>query len=163
MKSRLKKIDTTNNKSPENLLKAIYRIAFFSYEPAIAKYPFLKKYLKKEKDPKARWVILMTAAGVGNALLTKEAYPGKRDEILKSIESISGLAEIVNNFCDFMLGMYKENEKFYQIGFGAWIIRHIRDNKPLPEERDETLKEMDEINQTVGQLLNATIEDYETK
>jgi hypothetical protein len=54
-----------NNESPKNLLEAISRIALFSYEPAIKKYPFLEKYLKRGKDPKMEWVLLMTAAGAG--------------------------------------------------------------------------------------------------
>jgi hypothetical protein len=150
----------TNNKSPKNLLEAINRIAFFSYEPAVEKYPFLKKYLKREIDLKAEWTLLMTAAGAGYVLLTKEDYHGEHDEIIKSIESVNGLPGIVKKFMDFMSDMYKNDEKFYHIGIGAWIMRQIKGNNILLEGKEETLKQIDEINITVVQLLNSTIEDY---
>jgi len=69
----------TNNKSPKSLLEAIARIAYFSYEPTIKKYPFLKKYLKREKNPKLWWGSLVAIAGAGYVLLTKEDYPGEHD------------------------------------------------------------------------------------
>lgn len=143
-------------------MEAIWRIALFSYEPTIKKYPFLKKYLKREKDPKMQWVLLMTAAGAGYVLLTKEDYPGEHDEIEKSIESINGLPGIVMNFMEFMSDLYKKDEKFYAIGIGSWIMRQIKGNNILCEGKEEALKQIDEINITVGKLLSFTIEDYVT-
>jgi len=149
-----------DNESPKNLLEAISRITLFSYEPAMLKYPFLKKYLERQKDPKAQWILLMTAAGAGYVLLTKEEYPGEHDEITRVIESVNGLPGIVKVFMEFMTDMYKTNKLYYEIGIGAWIIRQIKGDNIFLEGKEETFKQMDEINMTVVRLLNSTIEDY---
>lgn len=143
-------------KVPSGLLKEIASISYFSYEPAIAKYPFLKKYLSKEKDPKAQWAVWMTAAGAVYVLLTKEAYPGEHDEIIKSIENVEGLDVFVEDCADFMLKVLKDNIEFYPHAFGFWMITRIKGGKP-------TLKEMEGLPKEIMKLLNLTIQDYEAK
>lgn len=143
-------------KQPFNLLEAIARIAKFSYEPSIIKYPFLKKYLKKEKDPEKEWVLWVTAAGAGYALSKKEAYSGEHDELIKSIASIKGLSGLVENFTVFIQDVYKNNKKLYPVGIGFWVIEKIKGDKPSVEE-------LDNFPFDIGKLLDLTIEDYEAK
>jgi len=139
-----------------SLFEAISRISYFSYEPTITKYPFLKKYLNKEKDPRAEWVLWMTAAGAVYVLLTKEAYPGEHDEIIKSIKNVEGLQKIVKDCANFMSDIYKNNIKLYPYAIGFWIITRIKREKP-------TLEELEGIPQDIGKLFNSTIQDYEAK
>ncbi len=159
-KTRVKGPQMNNDKSAGSLFEAICRIADFSYEPAIQKHPFIKEYLEKEKDPRSEWILLVTAAGTGYVLLTKEDYPGEHDEIRRSMESINGLPEIVQNFIEFMTRMYEQDKVLYRIGMGAWIMHQmVGDNFSLVE-KDEMLKQIDEINVTTGKLISLAIENY---
>ena len=150
----------TNNKSQKSLLEAIARMALFSYEPAIKKHPFLLKYLQSAKDPKMDWVLLMTAAGAGYVLLTKEDYPGEHDEMAKSVQSTDGLPGIVAKFMEFMSGLYQKDERFYHLGIGAWMVRQIKGEEFSDVGKEEAIKQVDEVNVSVGRLLTLTIDDY---
>jgi hypothetical protein len=143
-------------KEPSNLLEAIVRIAKFSYEPSITKYPFLKEYLKKEKDPEMDWVLWVTAAGAGYALSKKEAYPGEHDELINSAIFIEELPEFIKNFAVFIQGVYKNNKDLYSIGIGFWILTKIKGDKPSAEE-------LNSFPFDIGKLIDLTIEDYEKK
>ena len=141
-------------KQSKTLLEAIVRISGFSYETCIAKYPFLKEYLKNEKNPKESWILWVTAAGVGYALSKKEAYSGEHDELIKSITTIEGLHKIVENFAIFIQETYKNNKKLYPLSIGFWIITKIKNNKPSSEE-------LENFPIDIGKLLDLAIEDYE--
>lgn len=143
-------------KQPPNLLEAIARIAKFSYEPSTTKYPFLKEYLKKEKNPEIEWILWVTAAGAGYALSKKEAYSGEHDELIKSVASVEGLSRLVENFAVFIQDVYKNNKDFYPSGIGFWIITKIKGGKP-------SMEELNSFSFDIGKLLNLTIEDYEAK
>ena len=97
-------------KEPARLLEAIVRIAHFSYEPSISKYPFLKEYLTKEKNPKTEWVLLMTVAGTGYALLTKEGYHGEHDELMKSIIEVKGLGVDIGKILTSTIHDYEKDK-----------------------------------------------------
>lgn len=145
-------------KEPPSLLQAIARISNFSYEPSIVKYPFLKEYLKKEKDPKMEWTLWMTAAGVGYALSKKEEYPGEHNELIKSIvaATIDGLPKIVESFVIYIQDIYKNKDEFYLLAIGFWVITRIKKGKPTSEE-------LKKLPQDIGKLLTSTIQDYEAE
>jgi hypothetical protein len=143
-------------KAPSSLFETISRISYFAYEPIIAKYPFLKEYLKKEKDPRTAWSLWMTAAGAAYVLLTKEAYLGEHNEIIESIENVEGLQNFVKDCANFMSDVYKKNRKFYPHAIGFWIVTRIKGEKP-------TLEELEGLPQDITKLLNSTIQDYEAK
>ena len=143
-------------KGSPNLLEAITRISYFSYEPSIAKYSFLKDYLEKKDKPKEEWVLWMTAAGVGYALSTKEAYPGEHDELLKSIEEIDDLPKIVESFAVFIQNVYKNKNELYPLGIGFWVITKIKDEKPTVEEANGLCLD-------IGEILSSTIQDFEAE
>jgi hypothetical protein len=137
-----------------NLLTSIARIAELSFELSMAKFPFLKKYFKDVNDPQKEWVLWVTAAGAGYVLLTKESYPGEHDEIINSIESIEGLPKIVAEFVNSMNKIIKTKKELYPFGIGMWILTSIKKVKP-------TVKELKTFSQTIVELLNLTIENYE--
>jgi len=143
-------------KQTSSLLEAITRIAKFSYEPCIAKYPFIKEYLKNKEDPKGEWILWVTAAGSGYALSKKEAYSGEHDELIKSITTVGELPKFVENFAIFIQDVYKNNNKLYPIGIGFWIITRIKNGKPSTEE-------LNSFPMDIGKILDSTIQDYEEK
>ena len=144
-------------KASSSLLEAIARISNFSYKPIIAKYPFIKKYLKREKDPQTEWVLWMTAAGSGYALSTKESYPGEHGELVKSVTNIgSGLSKLVENFTVSIHNAYKWDEERYQSMIGIWVITKIKNGKP-------TLEEANGVAQGITKLLILAIQEYEAE
>lgn len=161
-----KEAQVGSNESDGSLLEAISRIAYFSYEPTIQKYPYIKEYMEKNaesSDLRLDWAMLVTAAGAGYVLLTEEDYPGEHAEMTRSIESMDELSTIVKAFSDFMTKMYAANEQFYHIGMGAWILHQITGKEFAVLDKDKWLEQADEINVTVGQLITLTIEDYVKK
>lgn len=139
-----------------SLLEAISRISNFSYERFIAKYPSLREYSNKKKDPKDDWVLWMTAAGAGYALLTKETYLGEHDEIEKSISTTSeALLKIVVSFMQTMADFSKNTKKPLSVEMiGLWVLSNFKEEKPALEEANE-------IGPDIGEILISTIHDYE--
>jgi hypothetical protein len=142
-------------KEPTSLLEAIARISTFSYEPLVSKYPYFKDYLKKHEDPKAELTLWMTAAGAGYALVTKEAYAGEHDEIIKSILTIEGLQRLVEDFAK-KVSDFKDNEKKRALVIPIWIISHLKDGKP-------TMEDINGPGIDIAKLLDLCIRDYEAK
>ena len=62
--------------------------------------------------------------GAGYALITKEAYHGEHDEVIKSIVAIDGLSGFVEDLANIMLGV-KDNEKQRALALPVWVISHI--------------------------------------
>lgn len=141
---------------PPNLLSAIAQISNFSYEGFIEKYPFLREYLKKNKDPKGEWNVWVTAAGAGYALSTKEAYKGEHDELIKSISNIKGYSNAVENFAVFIQDIYKTMKEQYPVAIGFWIIMKIKNGKPTADELKQFPKD-------IGKMLDLTIRNFEAK
>ena len=142
-------------KEPKSLLEAITRISTFSYEPLVSKYPYFKDYLKKHEDPKAELTLWMTAAGAGYALVTKEAYAGEHDEIIKSILTIEGLQRLVEDFAKKMSGI-KDNDENRALILPIWIISHLKNEKP-------TMEDINGPGIDIAKLLDSCIRDYEAK
>lgn len=145
----------TTEKEPSSLLEAIVRISSFSYEPLVSKYPFFNDYLKNHKDPKAELTFCMTAAGAGYVLVTKEAYVGEHDEITKSILTIDGLYEFVEDFANIMLRV-QDNEKQRTLALPVWVISHLKGEKPTTED-------IEGPGIDIAKLLDLCIRDYEAK
>ena len=77
-------------------------------------------YLKKEKEPLGEWILRVSAAGVGYALLTKEAYPGEHDELIESMEAVDNFPKVVENFTTFLQDIYKNQNESYAAAMGFW-------------------------------------------
>jgi hypothetical protein len=140
---------------PSSLLEAITRISALSYEPLVSKYPFFNDYLKKHKDPKAELTFWMTAAGAGYALVTKEAYVGEHDEIIKSILTIDGLHGFVEDCANTMSGI-QDNEKQRALALPVWVISRLKGEKP-------TMEDIKGPGIDIAELLDLCIRDYEAK
>lgn len=143
-----------NNSEPKNLFEAISRISYFSYEPAIGKFPYLKEYLKGQKDPKSEWTLMMTAAGTGYALLKEESYVGEHDELIQSISAVTGLPNIIEKYENFIRDVYKDTPDLYPHAMAFWIITQIKNGKP-------TIEELDGLGKNISNILYSTIHDYE--
>ena len=142
-------------KEPSSLLEAITRISALPYEPLVSKYPFFNDYLKKYKDPKAELTLWMTAAGAGYALVTKEAYVGEHDEIIKSILTIDGLHAFVEDCANIMSGI-QDNEKQRALALPVWVISRLKGEKP-------TMEDIKGPGIDIAKLLDLCIRDYEAK
>ena len=145
---------TTENE-PLSLLEAITRISALSYEPLVSKYPFFNDYLKKHKDPKAKLTFWMTAAGAGYVLVTKEAYVGEHDEIIKSILTIDGLHGFVED-CANIMSRIQDNEKQRTLALPVWVISRLKGEKP-------TIEDIKGPGIDIAKLLDLCIRDYEAK
>jgi len=143
-------------KEPQSLLEAITRIANVSYGFVISKYPFVKKYLEKAKNPKEEWSLYVTAAGLGYVLSKKESYPSEHNELIESVFTLKGLRKLVIDSARFIQDVYKNNDKLYPISIGFWILTRIKKGKP-------TIKEVEKFSQDIGELLDLTISEYESK
>ncbi len=97
----------------------------------------------------------MTAAGAGYALVTKEAYAGEHDEIIKSILTIEGLQRLVEDFAK-KVSDFKDNEKKRALVIPIWIISHLKDGKP-------TMEDINGPGIDIAKLLDLCIRDYEAK
>jgi len=145
----------TTEKEPSCLLEAIARISAFSYEPLVSKYPLIKKYLKKHKDPKEELTLWMTAAGAAYALVTKEAYAGEHDEIINSILTIDGLHALVKD-CSKLMLQSQDNERQRTFVLPFWIIWRLKGEKP-------TIEDIEGPGVDIAKLLDLCIRDYEAK
>lgn len=141
-------------KEPSSLLEAITRISALSYEPLVVKYPFFKDYLIKLQDPKAELTLWMTAAGAGYVLVTKEAYIGEHDEIIKSTLTVDNLHRLVDDFAKFMSNT--QNEKQRTLALPLWVISHIKNDKP-------TIEDINGPGIDIAKLLDLCIREYEEK
>jgi hypothetical protein len=145
----------TTEKEPSCLLEAIARISAFSYEPLVHKYPLLKEYLKKHKDPKEELTLWMTAAGAAYALVTEEAYAGEHNEIINSILTIDGLHALVKDCSNLML-QSQDNERQRTLALPVWIISRLKDEKP-------TMEDIEGLGIDIAKLLDSCVRDYEAK
>ncbi len=142
-------------KEPASLMEAIVRIATASYEPLVLKYPFMREYLAKYEEPQAQLTLLLTAAGAGSVLATKEGYPGEHDEVIAALIGIDGLTGIIQDFAAG-LAKVKDDRKQLALAFPAWIVSRIKGEKP-------TMEEIKGPGMDMAKLLKLAIRDYETK
>lgn len=140
---------------PSSLVEAIARIAKFSYEPSIKKYPYLKTHIKKLSNPEDDWVVYVATAGIAYALITKDAYPGENEEINESIKS-NGLYNAVSTAFDFIKKIHDTDARFFRYGMGLWVWHNLTTEKPTPEIYDSFFLD-------IGKLLDTAIKDYEKK
>ena len=142
-------------KEPTNLLEAIARISACAYAPLTSKYPFFNEYLKKYENPREKLIFLMTAAGVGYALATKEGYRGEHDELIESIVKIDGLSKFAENFAATM-SKIKDDEHKRASALPVWVITHLKGGKP-------TMEDVNGPGIDIVKLLDLCVRDYEAK
>ncbi|MFA6295932.1 MAG: hypothetical protein WC663_01115 [Patescibacteria group bacterium] len=135
-----------------SFVKEITRVAYFSYEPFIQKYSFVKKYLEKYDKPREEWILYITSAGLGYALSRKEVYPNEHNELIESVSNIGGLKTLVSNFTKFR----QNNKKFDSINMGFWVLSNIKKGKP-------TIEELEKFPADINKILDSTISEYESK
>lgn len=145
----------TTEEKPSSLLEAIARIAAFSYEPLVDKYPYLKDYLKRYDDPKEELTLWMTAAGAAYTLVTEEAYAGEHSEISHSILAIDGLYALVEDCRNLMLRSH-DNEKQRTLALPVWVISRLKNAKP-------TMEDISGPGIDIAKLLDSCIRDYEAR
>ncbi|MCK5106019.1 MAG: hypothetical protein KAQ76_00510 [Elusimicrobiales bacterium] len=142
-------------KEPTNLLQSIAQISACAYAPLTSKYPFFYEYLKKYENPRKKLIFLMTAAGVGYALATKEGYRGEHDELSESILGIEGLSKFAENFAAIM-SKIKDDEHKRASALPVWVISHLKGEKP-------TMEDVNGPGIDIAKLLDLCIRDYEAK
>lgn len=145
----------TTEKEPATLMEAIARIAAASYQPLTTKYPYMRAYLDKYEDPQAQLTLLLTAAGAGSALMSKEMYTGEHNEIIAAIIAVDGLNSVIRDFAAG-IAKVKDDKKQLPLALPAWLMSRIKGEKP-------TMEEITGPGMDMAKLLKLAIRDYETK
>jgi len=74
--------------------------------------------------------------------------------------STRGFPVGVEKYMKFMSDMHEIDELAYRMAIGAWLVHQVKGKDFMREGQEEVLKQMDEINCDIGNLLISTIEDY---